>query len=201
MRPSSLDNSFETRHRTRRPFVVTTTGIKSIAICQQSSAGTPPTTAADHEPARASKMVEPADPTQRRLEGRHARAHVAAIERQTNGRSDRHTKAFAQSPAHSLRGSRIRALPRGERSPRIHMRSTSTPTVRRSKLAVSAKRRAGLDRTGRTDQNLVRRMKGGVENDCSKDLQTEGLSRQPTLRPSVVVRCDARRQAVAHACK
>jgi hypothetical protein len=27
----------------------------------------------------------------------------------------------------------------------------------------------------------------------------EGLSRQPTLRPSVVVRRDARRQAVAHA--
>ena len=124
MRPSSLDHSCETRPRTCRPFVIITTDIKSIAICQRSSAGTPPTTAAGHEPSRASQMCETADPTQLRLEGRHARTHVAesvvAIERQTNGRSERHTKAFGQSPADGLRGSRVRRLPRGERSPRVH---------------------------------------------------------------------------------
>ena len=85
MRPSSLGNSCDTRHPTRRPLVIITTGIKSIAICQQSSAGTPPTTADGHDPSRASQMREAIDPAQRRLEGRHARAHVAesvaAIER------------------------------------------------------------------------------------------------------------------------
>ena len=72
MRPGSLDTSFETRHRARRPFVIITTDIESTPICQRSSAAASPTTAAGHEPSRASQVCETADPTQLRLEGRHA---------------------------------------------------------------------------------------------------------------------------------
>jgi len=81
----------------------------------------------------------------------------------------------------------------------VLVRPAPASAIRRAELALSAGRRAGLDRTRRADENLVKPAKGGTENGCTKDLQTERLPRQPTLRSPMVVRRDVRRQTVADA--
>src|SRR5439155_25394465 len=107
---------------------------------------------------------------------------------------------------------RVRRLPRRNGAPRLLARPANLSALRRTRKEDSSARRAGLDPARRADERVVNRdvsrlvdkpsrerRKEEEHHGCPEDLQTERLSRESSVRPPVVVRRDARGQALADA--
>ena len=69
--------------------------------------------------------------------------------------AERCTRPTSEPTHDSVRGRRVRRLPRRNHSTRILARSVDVTTVRRERKEVSSSRRAGLDPARRTNKSLV----------------------------------------------